>query len=68
MLTRDAIISKSYTPAELLDLLQRFERLRDAVSSWRIASTRPGGADYVDDGRLIAALMEVLGDGDQGDH
>lgn len=68
MLTRDAIICKSYTPAELLDLLQRFERLRDAVSSWRIAGTRPGGADYVDDERLIAALMEVLSDGDQGDH
>ena len=60
MLSRDAIIRKSYTPADLLDLLQRFERLRDAVSSWRIAATRPGGADYVDDERLIAALVEVL--------
>ena len=64
MLSRDAIIRKSYTPADLLDLLQRFERLRDAVSSWRIAATRPGGVDYVDDERLIAALVEVSGERD----
>lgn len=60
MLTREDIIRKSYTPADLLDLLQRFERLRDAVATWQIAGTRPDGADYVDDERLIAALVEVL--------
>lgn len=55
MLTRDAIIKKSYTPADLLALVVRCEALDAAISQWWLATLRPGGADYADDERLIAA-------------
>lgn len=59
MLSREDIIRKSYTPADLLDLLERFESLEKAVGEWQWATLRPGGADYQDDERLMAAYLRV---------
>ena len=59
MLSREDIIRKSYTPADLLDLLERFEVLEKAVEEWKWATLRPEGPDHKNDERLMAAYLRV---------
>lgn len=59
MLTRDDIIRKTYAPADLLDLLERFEKLTRAVSRWHVRTLQPGGVSNADENQLAKAYWEA---------